>query len=166
MLPVAIQRRGRSLDFHQYFPECAYMSKPLLLPIKRMEDLHTKLIGRCGDNQFLITETPLIELNGERIQRIYVICYTFDQHGEFIAVDYVSIEANASDLIPSIESANERLLKALGPFEFRDILVKLFELEIDGIVFGLVYSSETDSVNLEPGPVITFMEPWDGEYYT
>ena len=65
-----------------------------------------------------------------------------------------------------IQIEKNGFLSELEQYQLCDIRVHPFEVKIDGVTFGLLYSEETQSVNLEPGPLITFMAPWDGEYYT
>jgi len=65
-----------------------------------------------------------------------------------------------------VEQEKTEFLSGLVPYAFCDITVKPFSIMIDEIQFGLVYREGTESIGLEPGPTITFMEPWDGEYYT
>jgi len=54
----------------------------------------------------------------------------------------------------------------LGQHEFTDICVAPFEVRFDGHSFGLVPDAAHSTITLEPGSMITFTEPWDGEYYT
>lgn len=60
----------------------------------------------------------------------------------------------------------EEMVAALGLVKYKDIEIKLFQTEIDGIVFGLVADDKSGLINSQPGSLISFQEPWNGEYYT
>jgi len=149
------------------------MPAPELLLIKRMEDLQTELIGRCESGQFLIVDSfpvaadPDSAFPGSGRSYIYVMRYLFTPDGVFFQAEHMKIEylpdRECSHLV---EEKKREFLNDLGLHTFCDITVKLFAITVDGVKFGLLYSEETESINLEPGPIITFMEPWDGEYYT
>lgn len=136
------------------------MSRPDILPIKRMVDLHTNLIGCSSEGQFMIVDySDWIDGNN-----VYVVRYLFHASGELTNVKHSTLDKNASQ--DEIHNQKNAFLCELEPYELCDICVHPFEVKIDSITFGLVYSDETQSVDLEPGPLITFMDPWDGEYYT
>jgi len=135
------------------------MSRPNILPIKRMDDLHTNLIGCSSEGQFMI-----IDYYGCDESILYVVRYLFHMSGEFNNVKYGKLGNDASE--DEIQIEKNGFLSELEPYQLCDIRVHPFEVNIDGITFGLLYSEETQSVNLEPGPLITFMAPWDGEYCT
>lgn len=93
--------------------------------------------------------------------------YLFKLNGDFLGAEHAKINCRSgNDYLRLVEQEKIKFLDSLGPYEFCDIAVKPFSITIDEIQFGLIYSDETGSINLEPGPTITFMEPWDGEYYT
>jgi len=95
---------------------------------------------------------------------VYVVRYLFHLSGEFDSVQHAVLGKDASpDEILGVKNA---FLRELESYRLCDIRVHLFDVSIDGTAFGLFYSEETQSVNLLPGPLITFMAPWDGEYYT
>ena len=99
--------------------------------------------------------------------RLYVVQYLFKLNGEFLSAEHAKINCRSGrDYLRLVEEKKSEFLAGLGGYEFCDIAVKPFSITIDGIQFGLVYSEGTESITLEPGPTITFMEPWDGEYYT
>jgi hypothetical protein len=147
------------------------MPAPELLLIKRMEDLQTALIGRCETGQFFVTETlPIVGKSDSKLperDRLYVVRYLFKLDGEFLNAEHAKINCcSGRDYLRPVEEKKSEFLDSLGPYEFCDIAVKPFSITIDEIQFGLVYSEGTESISLEPGPTITFMEPWDGEYNT
>jgi hypothetical protein len=136
------------------------MSKPNILPINRMDDLHTDLIGCCSEGQFMIIDYP----DGRDGNNVYVVRYLFHKSGDLDNIRHSILGKDATQ--DEIQIEKDDFLGELEPYQLCDICVQPFEVRIDGITFGLLYSEETDSVNLEPGPLITFMAPWDGEYYT
>lgn len=136
------------------------MSRPDILPIKHMDDLHTNLIGCSSEGQFMIIDYPA----GRHGTVVYVVRYLFHKSGELNTVKHSTHGKDAS--LDEIQNQKNAFLCELEPYQLCDIRVRPFEVRIDGMIFGLVYSEETQSVNLEPGPLITFMAPWDGEYYT
>jgi formate hydrogenlyase regulatory protein HycA len=147
------------------------MPAPELLLIKRMEDLQTALIGRCEIGQFFVAETvPVAGKSDPKLpekDRLYVVRYLFKLDGEFIGAEHAKINCcSERDYLRLTEDKKGQFLDGLGPYEFCDIAVKPFSITIDEIQFGLIYNSKTGSISLEPGSTITFMEPWDGEYYT
>jgi len=136
-----------------------------------MEDLQTALIGRCEIGQFFITESfPIAGESDSKMpekDRLYVVRYLFKLNGEFLSAEHAKINCcSGRDYLRLVEEKKIEFLNGLGPYEFCDIAVKPFSITIDEVQFGLVYSNGTGSISLEPGPTITFMEPWDGEYYT
>ena len=147
------------------------MPVPKLLVIKRMEDLQTRLIGRCEEGQFFVAETlPIAGESDSKLpekDRLYVVRYLFKLNGELLSAEHAKVDrCSGRDYLRLVEEKKSEFLDGLRPYEFCDIAVKPFSITIDEIQFGLVYSEETESVSLEPGPTITFTEPWDGEYYT
>lgn len=149
------------------------MSIPDKIPICQMEDLHTAFIGRFGADrqlQFFLTESsvrPHRRTEGsDRGRMEYVVLYLFNSEGELIkhhhsvALPYEQWSEDHAD------AERTRLLDLLDDYSLEDIEIKPFRLEIDGHVFGLIPDPERESLHLQPGSSITFMEPWDGEYYT
>jgi formate hydrogenlyase regulatory protein HycA len=64
------------------------------------------------------------------------------------------------------------MVAALGEVEYADIEIELFQVEIDGGIFGLVDVSQPEAgpefaerVQLWPTGLL-FHPPWDGEYDT
>ncbi len=135
------------------------MPRPNILPIKYMDDLHTNLIGCSGEWQFMI-----IEYYSCNLPNVYVVRYLFHMSGEFHNVKHAKLGIPASE--EEVEIVKNGFLSELEPYRLCDIRVQLFEVDIDSITFGLLYSEETESVDLEPRALITFTEPWDGEYNT
>ena len=58
------------------------------------------------------------------------------------------------------------MVDTLSPVDFHEIEVDLFEIYLDGIQFGLIPDPESGFIDLQPGTLISFYPPWDGDYYT
>ena len=61
------------------------------------------------------------------------------------------------------------MIARLGPVEYGEVHVCLFQVVVDGETFGLVDASEPEegyeSIHLLPND-LAFFEPWDGLYDT
>ena len=148
------------------------MPAPELLPIKYMEDLHTAWVGRWREGQFFIAETlpvaipSAIEPTGTD-EWVYVVNYLFRDTGELREARHAKVPYSSNEGYHGLtEQITRQFLDELGDYTLGDILVKPFAMHIDGIEFGLVYNEETELINLQPGSIISFFEPWDGEYDT
>ena len=144
---------------------------PNRIQIMRMEDYHTHYLGKLENGKlFFGYETwafkkPLSEIpeelkEGNRID--FSIVYLFNKKGEFLEHKFWSTELE-NERYKTSEKLEE-LIAELGKLNYCDIEVELFELEINGIKFGLIPNGE--SIDLQPSSTISFQEPWDGEYYT
>lgn len=130
------------------------MSVPETIPIRIMADLHSAIIGRCADGtQFFLNQFH------EGSTEVLVL-YRFEADGRYL--DHV---VRRTDRTQS-EAATTELLSKLENPEFCDIAVRPFCVSVDGESYGLLVDTEDECVHLQPHTQITFMEPWDGEYYT
>lgn len=147
------------------------MAIPERFPINREEDYHTHYIGKyTNGNQFFGYETfvhvrpvPLGE-DWQNYRKEYVVLYIFDEEGNFIDFKhwYAGTTAENKETTPALEL----MIESGGSYEFCNIVVKPFQVEIDGEIFGLIPDEEYDSIELMPSSTIAFYEPWDGEYDT
>lgn len=151
------------------------MKIPDKLPIAREEDYHTHYLGKCEDGrQFWAYDTFIHTLTGQEIladdwqkwRKEYILLHTFDADGHHLHTDhwYAGYTADIQD--EAIAAKLEEMVGSLGPITFEDIEVRLFQVTIDGIVFGLIPDKDYDMINLEPSSTISFQEPWNGSYYT
>ena len=151
------------------------MKLPDKLPIMRMEDYQTHYLGRSNDGklfwgyQTFVFEKHFAEIedsNWQKYRREYSIFHTFDSDGNHLKTKHFF--GGTTDVCDDEELENklEEWVAELGEFEYCDIEVKLFQIEIDGFIFGLVPDEEFNSIVLQPSSTISFQEPWDGEYYT
>lgn len=148
---------------------------PDKIPILRMEDDHTHYLGACADGRlfwgyetFAFTKPPheLTPDNWQQYRKEYAILHTFDMHGNFLNSEFW-VAGLTSEIEPqSVTEKLEKMIAGLGSIAYRDIEVCLFNTVIDNITFGLMYNEEIGSVDLQPGAMISFQEPWDGEYFT
>ena len=137
------------------------MTLPEKLPIRWMPDLHTAHVGRFRDSeQFFVAHHLVPSASGDSPNREYVALYCFDGTGTLTSHRIIG------PLNHAIDETVSSLLAHLGHHEFTDICVSPFQVAFDGHIFGLVPDSQHRTINLEPGSMITFTEPWDGEYYT
>jgi len=151
------------------------MTIPDKLPIVRMEDYHTHYLGKISDGRlfwgyqtFAFTK-PISEIaegdDWRKYRRDYALLHTFDNDGNYLTTKHwsgLAIEINEQQL----EDKLEQMASQLGDIEYQDIEIKLFQTQLDNIVFGLLVDTESKMINLQPSSTISFQEPWDGEYYT
>ncbi len=130
------------------------MRVPPQIPIRLMEDLHTADIGRCDDGmQFFLNEFR----DGSTD---VLVLYRFDADG-----NYHHHQIRRTDATGAAAVRRELLAELQNPCNC-DIRVKPFTLSVDGVEYGLIVDAEDECVHLQPHSQITFMDPWDGEYYT
>ncbi len=96
----------------------------------------------------------------------YVVLYTFEKDGTLLNTRYWYAGTSAECDDEFMTFTLQKWIDELGEWEFSDIAVKLFQVDIDGFIFGLVPDEETSFINLQPYSSISFSEPWDGEYDT
>ena len=93
--------------------------------------------------------------------RYYAVVFEFTPDGKFSRSTH-----RATDVYVASDDDLQELVDLLGPVEYCNIEVELFETKIDGIRFGLIPDPEFGFIQLQPGATIAFYPPWDGEYYT
>ena len=151
------------------------MTIPDKLPIARMEDYHTHYLGQVDDGrlfwgyQTFIFTKPYSDIeqgdDWKKYRKEYVLVHTFDEDGNYLATKYWSgLTTNTSD--QELEDKLEEMISKLGDVDFQDIEIKIFQTQLDNVVFGLVVDEKSEMINLQPSSTISFQEPWDGEYYT
>lgn len=152
------------------------MTIPDKLRVSRMEDYHTHYLGQAADGRlfwaydtFVFTK-PHADIpkddDWQKYRREYAIIHTFDKDGNYLTTKHwdAGLTINLSDQL--IEEKLEEFVSELGDTTFKDIEIKLFQTQIDGITFGLIADEESEMIHLQPTSKISFQEPWDGEYYT
>jgi hypothetical protein len=146
---------------------------PDKLPISREEDYHTHYLGRVNDGRlfwgyvtFAFTQ-PYGDFDINEWQKYrneYAVLHTFDKQGRYIDTKHWSIN-NVEDKGQTYTKLQE-FVAELGPVEYEDIEIELFQTTIDSITFGLIPDIETESIELQPSSTIAFQAPWDGQYDT
>lgn len=151
------------------------MNFPRKIPVSRIEDYHTHYMGKASDGrQFwgyctFAFEVPIWEYKGENWQRNrleYLLLHTFDKNGAYLSTRYRLLGTTDQIDDAEVDRELETWVRELGEVEFTDVEIELFQIVIDGRIFGLVPNQEGESIDLEPCSTISFQEPWDGEYYT
>ena len=152
------------------------MTIPNKLPIMRMEDYHTHYLGKVADGrlfwgyQTFVFDKPYAEIqqsdDWQKHRKEYALVHTFDKDGNYLTTKYWFAGLTKDINEQQLEDKLEELVTELGNIVFQDIEIKLFQLQIDNITFGLVVDKETEMINLQPSSTISFQEPWDGEYDT
>lgn len=158
-----------------YYNYTRPMIIPDKLPIMRIEDYHTHYLGHISNGQlfwgyqtFAFTK-PFSDLeqsdDWEKYKKEYVVVHTFEKDGSYLTTNYwysLTIDTNEKQL----EDKLQEMVSELGDIDFQDIEIKIFQIQIDNVTFGLVADQESEMINLQPSSTISFQEPWDGEYYT
>jgi formate hydrogenlyase regulatory protein HycA len=108
-------------------------------------------------------------------KRWYAVLHKFGPWGKHIGTEHWFAGATADGEREVCERASAKLdamVAALGPVEFADIEIELFQVEIDGGIFGLVDVSQPEEgpafaerVEMQPGSLL-FYPPWNGNYDT
>lgn len=152
------------------------MAIPDRVPIAHEPDYRTDTIGRYDGGQFFGSVTATLEdgtggsPDWARHKRWYAVLHRFDAGGAHTGSE-IWCAGTSEDEAGSIAKAEARLIRwldALPGRVFADIAVKLFQVEVDGHVFGLVDESaeyEADHAEFVPDD-LGFDPPWDGCYDT
>lgn len=153
------------------------MAIPDLVPIAYEPDYRTDSIGAFDGGQFFGSVTATLEAGAGasddwfRHKRWYAVLHTFGADGAH-AGSQIWFSGTSEEESASIDRAQARLdawLGALPGRAFGDIAIKLFHVEMDGHVFGLIDCSERydgqDHAEFVPDD-LGFDPPWDGCYDT
>lgn len=139
---------------------------PKKLLINRMEGYHTHYLGKYDKGNMFWGDVPFInkEVDNKKVRTDYAVLYKFDPEGKLIDYKYWK-GTNLTDIHEPWYKIDE-FVKELRSVKFCNISVELFELTIDNEKFGLIANHEFDCVNAQPSSILSFYEPWDGEYFT
>jgi hypothetical protein len=136
------------------------------------DDYHAAHVGRTADGrQFFLTCPFEPAVRGEAGGEFNAL-YLFDGDGEFVSAQIEAFGPRGTFDLAVKETANRRLLEALGPVTFGRIEVAPFEVDRFGTKFGLIGRDCEDpedvlAVEAQPGNYMAFFEPWNsGEYDT
>jgi formate hydrogenlyase regulatory protein HycA len=102
----------------------------------------------------------------------YAVLHKFNADGKHIATDHWFAGTTAdggANVTSRAQATLDQMLESLGGYKFDNVVVRLFEVEIDGHIFGRIPVIEPEkdyeSVHLEPND-LAFFEPWNGIYDT
>jgi len=107
-------------------------------------------------------------------KRWYAVLHQFDGWGRHLRTDhwFAGIDRPWGDAPELARGKLDEMVAALSEVEYSDIEIGLFQVEIDGCIFGLVDVSEPEEgpefaerVAMMPGDLL-FTAPWDGNYCT
>ncbi len=153
------------------------MAVPEAIKIRREEGYHTHLVGAHDGGQFMAfivspkTRGPVPE-DWQKHKKGYAVLHTFDSTGKHRKTDAWFAGTTADGQIEVANKASAKLDEMMASLEnvrFCDVTVGLFQVTIDGHVFGLVDASEPDEgyegLHLEPNG-LAFYAPWDATYDT
>jgi hypothetical protein len=153
------------------------MAVPTCIPVVREAGYHTDLIGRYSGNRqfmaFVVATLPVpVPDDWESKKRWYAVLHTFAPDGLHLNTKAVFVGTTADGeaaVTTRAQSLLDSMLSDLGPVEYGDVRVCLFQVVVDGETFGLVDASEPEegyeSIHLLPND-LAFFEPWDGLYDT
>lgn len=153
------------------------MAVPKVIKVQREEGYHTDQIGKYGHgNQFMAFVTATlptpIPKDWTKQKRWYAVVHTFDKKGKHLKTDswFAGTTADGEATVTAKAQARlQEMVAALGKVKYGDVKVGLFQVKIDGHVFGLVDGSEPDEdiekIDLLPND-LAFFAPWDGTYDT
>ena len=149
------------------------MHFPEKIPIERIEDYHTHYLGKAeqalqfwGYVTFLWKVLPK-DFDGDwkDNRHEYAVLHLFDTEGYLETRHWHGGTTNqVAD--STLDSKLKNMISELGEVVYCDIEVKLFQIEIDGEVFGLVPEDQYGFIELQPNSTIAFSAPWDGSYST
>jgi len=148
---------------------------PDMIPIAYEPDYHTGTIGRYVGGQFFASihgaHPPGADPLDRGSLRWYVVLHLFDPDGRHRSSDIWYAGAGgvfAGAIAEAGEARLRRLLDSLADQEYGDIAIRPFQVEHDGVVFGLIDESDEergDWAELHPNR-LGFGPPWDGGYDT
>lgn len=153
------------------------MAIPDRVPIKYERRYRTRYIGRYDDGQFFGSVTATLEdgcgaePDWYRYKRWYAVLHRFDAEGAHTgsAIWFAGTSEKERASVRRAKAHLEEWLEALPGRVFGDIAIKLFHVEVDGHIFGLVDESEhydgEDHAEFLPDD-LGFDPPWDGIYDT
>src|SRR5688500_10913950 len=116
------------------------MKLPEKLPIRRMEDLHTRYSGKCADGRqfwgyytFVFPESweEWKGANWQSVRREYVLLHLFDENGSYLTTNYFFAGTTDQADHQLMLTKLKEWIGQLGGVTFTDIEVKLFQTTID-----------------------------------
>src|SRR5690348_16379892 len=127
------------------------MAIPDRVPIQRERGYRTSHIGRYDGGQFFASVTATHEPGGGADpyrpgnKRWYAVLHRFDPDGAHAGSEiwFAGTSEHERTSIKRADTRLKELIATLPSHKFGDIAIKLFHVELDGHVFGLVDQSDT-----------------------
>jgi hypothetical protein len=158
---------------------------PEIVPVSREGGNYSACMGFYSldieDNQFwgrvvaFHTPPPVPRpTDWQTEKRWYSVLHKFDGRGRHIGTDhwFAGIDRPWGNATTLANAKLNEMVAALGEVEYADIGIRLFQIVIDGGIFGLMDVSKPEEgpdfaerVAMEPGNLL-FHAPWDGGYFT
>ena len=150
---------------------------PEMIPIN-LDGSYMRWIGKTADgSQFLISNAFIQDGSGSAAgRRYFTTFYLFDADGTLkrSQIDEVgegSDKGTALAALERVKTIREQHLASLGRVKYGNISVRPFQLLHDRVAFGLIASEQPTKagrrswqVSLQPGSIVTFRPPWNGDY--
>jgi hypothetical protein len=150
--------------------------RPETIPIN-LDGSYMRWIGKAADgSQFLISNAFIQEASGSAGRRYFTTFYLFDADGSLkrSQIDEVgegSDKTTALAALEKVKTIREQHIASLGRVKYGNISVRPFEVQHQGVAFGLIASDPPNKagrtslqVALQPGNIVTFRPPWNGDY--
>jgi hypothetical protein len=160
---------------------------PALIRIN-LDGSYARYVGKSANGgQFLISNARIDDrdpMGGPR-RRYFVTFYQFDADGNFQRAQIDEVpegldKATALAALEKVKVLRDHHLKAIGPVTFSSIAVSPFQVVHADTPFGLIAESvpgqqlsqqlgqplqaQPLQVVLQPGRIMTFRTPWNGDY--
>jgi hypothetical protein len=137
------------------------MGPPELVTIE-YDDYHAKYIGLTDAGvQFFFP--PIFVPGGDE----FVVLFLFNDSGDLIESKIENFGPRSTFDAEKARALRAEWLAQLEPFQFQDIRVKPFFVEHSGELLGMIPCKYEDywAVEVLPGNVMSFTEPWDSGMY-
>jgi len=126
------------------------------------DDYHASYIGKTADGrQFFFA--PIFMPGGDE----FVTLFLFDDEGNLVESKIENFGPRETFDREKARALRSEWLAQLGTLEYQDIRVKPFAVEHGGEMFGMIPTKYEDYwvVEVLPGNVMAFTEPWDSGIY-
>jgi hypothetical protein len=137
------------------------MGAPELVYIEH-DDYHAKYVGRTDSGvQFFFP--PIFVPGGDEFE----VLFLFNDAGDLIESKIENFGPRSTYDAEKADALRVEWMAQLEPFHFQDIQVKPFFVEHSGELIGLIPCKYDDywTVEVLPGNVMCFTEPWDSGIY-
>jgi hypothetical protein len=155
---------------------------PEMIPIN-LDGSYMRWIGKTADgSQFLFSNafiqdgssgSATASVNG---RRYFTTFYLFAadgtlQRSQIDEIGEGSDKTTALAALEKVKTIREKHIASLGRVKYGPISVRPFQVQHQGVAFGLIGSERPGKsggpswqVTLQPGSIVTFRPPWNGDY--